>query len=197
MKFFDNAVSFSNEEGREYAPVIAASDLTKTPPMLQVRHLVPSDSIEALTHLLHRAYARLGAMGLNYTAVDQTAEVTARRIAGGQCYVAEWNGGLAGTIVIQPTYRENECKYFTRPGVAAAHQFAVEPALQGHGIGRALLDACERWAAQGGFREVAMDTAEEAAHLIAFYARLGYKHVGHVQWSGKVYRSVVLSKLVR
>jgi hypothetical protein len=31
----------------------------------------PNDSFEELTGLLHRAYASLGAMGFNYTAVDQ------------------------------------------------------------------------------------------------------------------------------
>lgn len=162
--------------------------------MLRIRTLAPDDSIADLTSLLHRAYARLGAMGLNYTAVDQTPEVTAQRIAGGTCFVAEWAGRLAGTIVVKPTYTRNECAYFTRPGVAAVHQFAVDPSLQGSGIGRALLKAAEAWARDGGYRELAMDTAEPAAHLIAMYTRLGYAPVDVVQWTGKVYRSVVLSK---
>jgi len=164
--------------------------------MLKIRLLHPDDSIPEVTKLLHRAYSRLGGMGLNYTAVDQTPEVTSRRIADGHCLIAEWAGKLAGTVVATPTYAANQCEYFTRPGVASAHQFAVEPSFQGKGIGRALLAACEEWAAQQAFRELAIDTAEQASHLIALYARLGYRHVGHVQWSGKVYRSVVLSKIL-
>jgi GNAT superfamily N-acetyltransferase len=164
--------------------------------MLKVRPLSSSDSIATLTQLLHRAYASLGAMGLNYTAVDQSPEVTAKRIDGGQCYVAEWSGSLAGTIVVKPTYEQNECDYFTKPGVAAVHQFGVEPALQGKGIGRALLATSEQWAVARGFRELAMDTAEQAKHLINLYSRLGYEHVAFVQWPGKVYRSVVLSKVL-
>jgi GNAT superfamily N-acetyltransferase len=81
--------------------------------------------------------------------------------------------------------------------VAAIHQFAVEPALQDQGIGRALLAACEQWAVEHGFREVAMDTAEQAHHLVALYSGLGYRPVGFVQWPGKVYRSLVLSKALR
>ena len=165
--------------------------------MLNIRPISPSDSIEKITQLLHRAYAKLGAMGLNYTAVDQTAEVTASRIAGGHCYVAEWQGALAGTIVVKPTYEVNDCEYFTRAGVAAVHQFGVDPSLQSKGIGRALLATSEQWAMEHGFSELAMDTAEQAQHLISLYARLGYKHVGFVQWPGKVYRSVVLSKAIR
>ena len=165
--------------------------------MYPVRTLRLGDSLLEITNLLHRAYARLGAMGLNYTAVDQTPDVTAKRIAGGQCYVAEAEGKIAGTIVVKPTYSESECEYFTRAGVAAAHQFAVDPEVQGKGIGRALLQACEKWAFEQGFRELAMDTAEQAEHLIKLYSGLGYKHVGFVQWTGKVYRSVVLSKSLR
>ncbi len=167
------------------------------PNMHTIRSLSPADSLHELTNLLHRAYARLGAMGLNYTAVDQSPEVTAQRIAGGQCYVVESEGGLAGTIVVKPTYAENDCEYFTRPGVAAVHQFAVDPGVQGRGLGRALLQACENWARERGFRELALDTAEQAEHLIRLYTGLGYKQVGFVQWPGKVYRSVVLSKALR
>ena len=164
--------------------------------MYSIRKLHTSDSLLELTELLHAAYARLGAMGLNYTSVDQSPEVTAERIAGGQCYVAELDGQLVGTVVVKPTYSHNECEYFTRPGVAAVHQFAVAPGLQGQGIGRALLQVCETWAREQGFRELAMDTAEQATHLIKLYTSLGYLPVSSVQWTGKVYRSVVLSKVL-
>lgn len=159
-----------------------------------IRPLTDADSLEALTALLHRAYARLAAMGLNYTAADQTPEVTARRIRGGTCFVAEIDGKIAGTILVQPTYVHNKCDYFTRAGVACAHQFAVDPEQQGRGLGRLLLAHAEDWSRARGYAELAMDTAEPATHLVDFYRRLGYAHVGWVQWPGKVYRSVVLSK---
>ena len=162
--------------------------------MPHIRPFEESDSIAELTALLHRAYARLGNMGLNYTAVDQTPEVTARRIRGGNCFVVEVNSRLVGTIVTQPTYTQNDCEYFTRFGVAAAHQFAVDPQHQGAGIGRMLLERAEQWAKVAGFDELAMDTAEQATHLIELYERLGYRPVGWVHWPGKVYRSVVMSK---
>ena len=162
-----------------------------------IRPFKESDSIDELTALLHRAYARLGDMGLNYTAVDQTPEVTALRIRGGHCFVAEAASRIVGTIVAQPTYAQNDCEYFTRSGVAAAHQFAVDPQHQGAGIGRMLLGRAEQWAKQAGFDELAMDTAEQASHLIEMYERLGYRHVGWVRWPGKAYRSAVLSKRLR
>lgn len=57
-----------------------------------------------------------------------------------------------------------------------------------------LLNHAEGWAVQRGFGELAIDTAEQATDLIEFYTSLGYRPVGWVQWPGKVYRSVVLSK---
>ena len=53
-----------------------------------VRPIGPIDSLAAMTELLHSAYARLGAMGFNYTAADQTEEITRERVAGGTCLVA-------------------------------------------------------------------------------------------------------------
>jgi len=162
--------------------------------MLQIRRLQSTDSLEQLTALLHRGYAQLGAMGLNYTAVDQTVEVTADRIQGGHCLVALWNGELAGTVLGMPQVLKSECKYYGRPGVASLRQLAVEPSLQGKGVGRALIAACETWARESGFTELALDTAEPATHLVTLYARLGFAQMGTVQWPGKCYRSVVMSK---
>jgi GNAT superfamily N-acetyltransferase len=162
--------------------------------VIEVRPLAASDSIAEITGLLHRAYARLGTMGFNHTAVDQAPETTAQRIQGGTCYVATLDGAIVGTIVVQPTYLENTCEYFTRTGVAAAHQFGVEPALQRFGIGRMLLRRAEEWAVCNGFSELSLDTAERATHLIAMYKKAGYRHVGWVQWPGKTFRCVVLSK---
>jgi GNAT superfamily N-acetyltransferase len=162
--------------------------------MLEIRPLRATDSIAELTKLLHRAYARLGAMGLNYTAVDQSEAITAKRIEGGQCFVATLATKLVGTVVVKPTYAENDSAYFTRAGVAAVHQFAVEPSAQGLGVGKALLLACENWARERGFTELALDTAAPATHLVALYEKWGYPRVDSVQWPGKVYRSVVMSK---
>lgn len=103
---------------------------------MQVRRIAPGDSLEALTALLHRAYARLAAMGFRYL---------------------------------------------------AAHQ-------EGQGLGSRLLAFAEDCAARLGAAEVSVDTAEGAAHLIAFYEARGYREVGHAQWDHTNYRSVLLSK---
>jgi GNAT superfamily N-acetyltransferase len=162
--------------------------------MLTIHKFQKSDSLEALTLLLNRAYAELGAIGLNYTAVDQAPEVTAQRINGGECFLARWNGELVGSVLVKPTDENSECAYFRRPGVATLRQFGVDPDFRGKGIGIQLIRTCEQWAKAHKYKELALDTAQAATHLVALYGRLGYLPVGQVQWPGKVYESIVLSK---
>jgi GNAT superfamily N-acetyltransferase len=159
-----------------------------------IREWGPDDSIEDLTELLHRAYRPLGEAGLNFTAVDQSVEVTRSRIAHGTCFVAINDGRIVGTVTVEPPYADSPCEYYRTPAVAAAHQLAVEPEIQGSGLGALLLKRAEDWARDKGYRELAIDTAAPAAHLIDYYKRRGFQPVGRVQWRGKTYESVVLSK---
>lgn len=57
-----------------------------------------------------------------------------------------------------------------------------------------LLAFAESRARELGAREVAVDTAEGAHHLIRYYSTRGYREVGHAQWEHTNYRSVILSK---
>jgi GNAT superfamily N-acetyltransferase len=164
------------------------------PTSLTIRPLTMGDSIEALTTLLHRAYAGLAALGFNYTAVDQTAEVTRSRIRDGRCFVAELDGTIVGTIMLYPPGKGGGCPWYDNPEVAKIGQFGVEPHLQGYRIGGRLLEHVEAEAIRAGIRELALDTAEGAAHLVAWYGRCGYRFIEHAQWRGKVYRSAILSK---
>ena len=165
-------------------------------PSLAVRELCDGDSFAELTELIHRAYAPFGALGLSYTAVDQSAEETARRAGFGRCALAHIDGALAGTITAQGPSPRSTSSWVRLPNVASAHQFAVEPSLQRQGIGSALLLWSERWAQSQGYTELCVDTAEPAAQLIAFYQRRGYRFIEFAQWRGKTYRTVVLSKSI-
>ena len=162
--------------------------------MVEIRDIDASDSIEELTKLLHDAYAYLDGMGLNYTAVDQSAATTRERIEAGQCFVALADNRLVGTIVVEPTIQDPLCPYFGKPGAASVHQLAVAPSHQRRGLGNRLLNHAEAWARTQGYKELALDTAEPAHHLIAMYSKLGYKQVGSAQWNGKRYRSVIMAK---
>ncbi|MFN7571127.1 MAG: GNAT family N-acetyltransferase [Betaproteobacteria bacterium] len=163
-----------------------------------IRALLPGDALADLTALLHRAYAPLGAQGLNYTAVDQTVEVTRRRCAQGVCFVAVDGERIVGTVTVAgPADLSGQAwaqqtPWFCRSDAAHLHQLAVEPALQGGGLGRRLLDRCADWSRAQGYRYLALDTAVPAAHLRRAYAKFGYIDADEVQWQGKRYRSVVM-----
>ena len=58
------------------------------------------------------------------------------------------------------------------------------------------MDFVEQRAADLGATEIALDTAEPAAHLIAFYEARGYRLVGHKQRRHTNYRSAILSKAI-
>jgi len=159
-----------------------------------VRPFAAGDSIAELTSLVHRAYAVLGAMGLNYTAVDQDDAVTQRRADRGTCFVAVDGTVIVGTITVYPPGRLTVCEWYRRRGTAVFGQFAVLPGHQRGGIGARLLERAEQCARELGATDLACDTAQPAAHLIEWYTRRGYRPVDQVQWEGKTYSSVVLSK---
>lgn len=164
-------------------------------PSVRIRPLVPTDRLDELTELIHRAYAGLAEMGLRFWATHQSVEDTRRRIEGAECAVAEVDGSLAGTITLRAPEAAGGAPWYDRSEVATFGQFAVEPARQGEGIGSALLAWAEVRAAELGARELALDTAESAAHLIEMYQRRGYRFIEHVDWRPQVnYRSVILSK---
>ncbi len=163
---------------------------------MRLRQLTPDDSITALTALLHAAYASLGAIGLNYTAVDQSDEVTLRRIAGGECWLALDGDALIGTVLFRPPGVSRGTPHFERPTVASLGQFAVAPSRQREGVGAILMRHAEIRAREIGAAELALDTAEGAAHLIAWYGRQGFRFVEYAQWEGKTYRTLVMSKRI-
>ena len=170
------------------------------PDRVEIRLLAARDSMAALTDLLHRAYAPLARLGLNFTAATQTLDTTRQRVAEGQCFVAAQRGRIVGTVTVcgpadpasapwaadVAAFRDRDTAHF--------HQFAVDPDHQRQGIGRRLVAACERWARERGYKRMALDTAEPAAALRALYQRLGYVEVTQVQWQGKTYRSIVMEK---
>ena len=156
----------------------------------------PDDSIEELTDLLHRAYDRLGRMGLRYFATFQTPEQTRERLAKGDPLVAELNGRLIGTATLYTNARKDDPDLYRRDDVGWFGQFGVEPELQGMGIGGLLLAAIEEKARERGLAELALDTAETATHLIDWYERRGWRIVGEVRWEGANYRSVLMSKRI-
>lgn len=157
-----------------------------------------SDDVVALTGLLHRAYAGLLQMGLRFTATSQPPETTQERLEAGECFLLEVGGTVVGTVTLSfPVERwEGDPPYYSLPGVALLSQFGIEPGLQGKGLGRAMLDFALDWCRAKGAAELALDTSDEAIHLVGMYERWGFMVVARHRYAYVNYASVVMSRPV-
>ena len=158
-----------------------------------LREFAPDDA-EALTEFLHRAYAELGELGLNFTAVDQSAETTLRRAGGGYCLLAVDGDDIIGTVTMSvPSESLRQMTdAATAPDLAWLNQLATDPGRRHEGIARQLWMAGSAWARAAGRTSVGVDTAEPATHLIDLYRGWGFERVATIHWPGKTYDSVVM-----
>jgi len=163
---------------------------------IEVRPLRPSDSLDELTALLHRAFGPLGRLGLPCTCVGQSVEVTRQRARRGQCYVAVAGDRLVGTMTLEAPDSGSDCVTYRRSTVASLHQFAVDPMAQGLGCGEAMLQFAQRRARELGYCTLALDTPSRAAHLVSFYQSQGFRRVAEFRKADKPYWSTVLCKTV-
>ena len=170
------------------------ADRTLEKSSIVIRRLSDSDDLDELTALLHRAYARLAQMGLHFVATAQDVDTTRSRIQGAECYVADFDGRIVGTITFRTSDRSGGHEWYDRPDVTSFGQFGVDPDMQGLGIGLLLLEHVENRARELGATEIALDTAEPAKHLIELYSSHGYRIVAHAKWEEVNYSSVIMSK---
>ncbi len=84
--------------------------------------------------------------------------------------VAEEDDAVLGTI-----FANTRSDYFTRATVAYVEVLAVSEAAAGKGIGRALMEATERWARERGFGRVELAVFANNRRARAFYEHLGYR----------------------
>jgi RimJ/RimL family protein N-acetyltransferase len=162
-----------------------------------IRALTPTDPIPEVHALVRAAYQGLSDMGFRYWGTWQSEEDTLGRCREGHCLVALEDGRIVGTLTAKRCGNGDDEGWYREPGVWCLTQFAVLPGMQGAGVGSRLMAEAERHAFQQGAIEAAVDTAEGATHLIEFYSRRGYRHVGRIDWDGTNYVSVVMSKRLR
>lgn len=168
---------------------------TCEPTIFQFDPILHAAYVEPLTSMLHEAYAPLAARGLRYLATHQPPSKTLERLCEGESYLALLGDDLIGTVTLYREKFQSTCEYYRRPGVFSFGQFAIRSASQGCGYGAKLMGIVEERARELGASELALDTSEHAAELIATYQRRGYKIVSHTQWDVTNYRSVIMSRV--
>ena len=160
---------------------------------LLIRELQPQDSFAELTDLLHSAYGPLTKKGVNFFAATQTEEHTRERV--GRAYVTFLglkDEAMVATISLYKPRPEHRCEHYRTAWWFG--QFAVHPDMQQTGIGSQLIKLAEQRAVDEGATMLALDTAETASDLIAYYKKRGFAFVQHQQWPDMKHRSVIMSK---
>ncbi|MTI48135.1 GNAT family N-acetyltransferase [Sporosalibacterium faouarense] len=160
------------------------------------RYLSKEDSINEITILLNKAYKSLADIGLKYVASYQDDDVTLLRVNNAyRCIIGLWENKIISTISIYTPKPSDNCKWYSNDFVAKIGQFAVLPELQRFGIGSRMMSLIEDEAKKmDGIKEIALDTAETAYHLIDYYKSRRYRYIETINWGVTNYNSVVLSK---
>ncbi len=122
--------------------------------------LVPHGSAEYEETVALRDDVLRKPLGLRFTPEMLGAEA-------GDFHLACYDEGrrLIGCLILSPSDH----------GVVKMRQVAVAEAMQGAGVGRALVERSEEIARHQGFREMKLHARETA---VPFYERLGYERIG-------------------
>lgn len=87
------------------------------------------------------------------------------RDAGGEFFVALGEGGeLLGTAGVAPV----------APATFELRKMYLAPKARGHGVGKALLEACVEFCRARGAKHVVLDTVDAMKQAIGFYERNGF-----------------------
>ena len=159
---------------------------------ITIRDWRDDDDVEALTRMLHRAYAPLAAAGLRYMATHQSPDVTLRRLKRGRALVAEYEGDIIATLTVYTPEPDSTVLLYRDLRTYHIGQFGVEPDYKGRGVGRALHQAAVHHTLEQGGLYLALDTAGPATDLIATYQRWGYQIMERMSFSATNYESVIM-----
>ena len=77
------------------------------------------------------------------------------------------------------------------PGEYYLDSLAVEPEYRGHGLGKSLMKAAMDYGASLGYKRFALLVATEKPRLKEYYASLGFKDAGRVNFFGHKYHRML------
>ena len=128
--------------------------------------------VDALTQLINAAFV----VEKPFFDGDRVNPEKVRAFMGtGQFLLAEDSGGLAGCVYVE-----------VRKDRGYIGLLSVDPARQGTGLGRRLMDAAEDYFRSAGCRGVDLRVISPRTPLPPFYRRLGYLETGPAPFSGEV-----------
>ena len=159
-----------------------------------IRRLRSCDSLDALTHLLHRAFEDLARRGIECQCATQSVGRTSDRVRRGECFIAVCAGRMIGTVTMEHPDPSSAIEAYRDATTASVHQLAVDPENQGAGVGGALIAYASAWAGARRYERLALDTPQGASRELAWYFGRGFDLAQTVHVPGRRYASVVLTR---
>ena len=139
--------------------------------------------LPAILALLRRVVPLMQAGGnFQWSADYPNAEVFTNDIARQQLWVAELDGAVAGVAALT---QDQDAEYaqadwdMTEPALVT-HRLAVNPAAQGQGVARALMEQAEKQAVAQGLHALRVDTNSENTATQRLFPKLGYRFAGEI-----------------
>ncbi|GAA5784119.1 N-acetyltransferase GCN5 [Chitiniphilus shinanonensis] len=113
---------------------------------------------------------------LGYPSTPEAVQVrlaNLERAGGYACFVADWQGRVAGLIALaRDWYIEKDGAYVRIVALV------VDEAARGQGLGRALLAQAECWARDNDAGSVLLNSGDHRGEAHAFYRHHGYRSTG-------------------
>lgn len=157
-----------------------AGDAAASPAALEIRP-VTIDDLEALIEIYldtARHHAALDPEVFQVPSRDAIADRLRRRIEGrgmlGEYVAAIVDGRMAGSASVDLADAPSAGSML-RPVTTAEFGVSVVDRFRGLGIGRQLIAACERWAAEHGVERMILTVADTNDGAIRLYRELGYR----------------------
>ena len=104
----------------------------------------------------------------------------------GRLYYMRLDGKLAAAVMVMagqdPEYEAMNWSCGIRPGLF--HRLAVNPAMQGNGLGGVALDDVMQILRRQGCDCIRCDTSVMNSHAVSLYKKLGFRRCGTLQWPG-------------
>ena len=143
---------------------------------------LPAAALDRLGEIVVAAYASVGALEGDDEYVPELRDV-ARRVREAVVFAAldEASGMPLGCVTYVPG-PDNAWAEHLREGEASIRMLAVDPAVQGRGVGTALAEACLARARADGRRAVFLHSLPVMAGAQRIYERLGFRREPERDW---------------
>jgi ribosomal protein S18 acetylase RimI-like enzyme len=147
------------------------------------------DQFNEVAELVQRATEALASQGIFQWDEDYPNRAfILEAITDGNLYAFIIDGDIIGSVVLDEWQSPEWDAVPWQPTglpVLVIHALVIDPLLQGHGYGSALLCACEQLAAEHGYGSLRLDVFEGNPVARALYERHAYQRCGQIQIHSK------------